>query len=255
MDDEHRIFYHKQALWSGYYTQPVGPWHRQKARWVRGILGPPPQRVLELGAGGGQDALALAELGYTVDALEREPLLVEHIRTQVAQHHLAARVTVIEADFHLVDLPASNWDAVVYWDGFGTGTDEDQRRLLRRIRHWLKPHGKALIEVYTPWHAAQSAGYRMRVGKAQRTYDFDAEGCRWIDEWEYQGERVRQSLRCYSPADLRLLLEGTGLRLRSLHPGGRMDYTQGRYIPHAPLKQAMVYTAVLEVDTPSLSDS
>jgi len=36
------------------------------------------------------------------------------------------------------------FDAVCYWDGFGIGDDQDQRRLLRRIAGWLAPDGRAL---------------------------------------------------------------------------------------------------------------
>ncbi|NPA31074.1 MAG: methyltransferase domain-containing protein, partial [Chloroflexi bacterium] len=193
-----------------------------------------------------QDAVALAALGCEVVAVEREPLLASHIRA-LAESGPALPLTVVEDDFYQVSLPAASFDAVVYWDGFGIGTDADQRRLLRRVRRWLKPEGWVFLEVYTPWHAARSAGHSMRVGEAVRTYAFDPEGCRWLDEWRRGEERVVQSLRCYSPADLRLLLEGTGLAWVGLEPGGRMDYITGRYEPQAPLAQAMSYTAILRV--------
>ncbi|WP_152918148.1 class I SAM-dependent methyltransferase, partial [Ardenticatena maritima] len=75
----------------------------------------PPKRVLELGAGGGQNAIALAEKGYEVFAVEREPLLVKHIRRLLRQHS-GARVKVIEADFYQVALPEDGFNAVCYWD-------------------------------------------------------------------------------------------------------------------------------------------
>ncbi len=80
-----------------------------------------------------------------------------------------------------------------------------------------------------------------------REYGFDGEGCRWIDRWwlENGGEAIEQSLRCYSPADLRLLLEGTGLALVDVKAGGMMDYKSGRYVEAAPLEQAMWYVAIL----------
>ncbi len=46
---------------------------------------------------------------------------------------------------------------------------------------------------------------------------YDAVLSRWIDVWEPQGmvdEARSQSVRCYTPADLLLLLGGTGLRIR-----------------------------------------
>lgn len=241
-----RDFYTKQAEWSGAYWGGVEEWHRRKAKWVQTVLGPPPQRILELGAGGGQDAIALAEQGYEVVAVEQVPALVQHIH-KLRRQHPKAQVEVVEDDFYRVELPAASFDAVCYWDGFGIGTDEEQRVLLKRICTWLCPKGIALIDVYTPWHAAKSIGHGGRVGKAQRVYDFDGEGCRWIDRWwvEETGESIEQSLRCYSPADLRLLLEGTGLKLVSVKAGGMMDYESGQYVESAPLERAMWYVAIL----------
>ncbi len=241
-----REFYAKQAEWSGAYRGGVTPWHRRKAEWTRSVLGSPPKRILELGAGGGQNAVALSEQGYEVVAVEQVPLLAQHIH-ELCRQHSQAQVEVVEGDFCQIELAEKSFDGVCYWDGFGTGGDDDQRALLKRIHRWLRDDGKALIEVYTPWHAAKSVGYRVQVGKAMREYEFDGEGCRWIDRWwmEESGERIEQSLRCYSPADLRLLLEGTGLELVEVEAGGMMDYESGRYVELVPLEQAMWYVAVL----------
>ncbi len=241
-----RDFYTKQAEWSGAYYGGVTQWHRRKAEQARAILGAPPQYILELGAGGGQNAIALAEIGYKVIAIEQVSLLVQHLH-ELRRQYPQAQVEVIEGDFYQVDMPESSFDGVCYWDGFGIGTDEEQRTLLKRIYAWLRPSGRALIDVYTPWHAAKSVGYREQVGKAEREYGFDGEGCRWIDRWwlEETGESIEQSLRCYSPADLRLLLEGTGLELVHVEPGGMMDYESKRYVEPVPLEQAMWYVAVL----------
>ncbi len=68
------------------------------------------------------------------------------------------------------------------------------------------------------------------------------------DRWWRPGreaESITQSLRCYTPADLRLLLEGTGLALVELRPGGMVDLQRGRYVPVVPLAQAMSCTALL----------
>jgi len=240
-------FYGKQAAWSGAYRGDVQDRHRRKAAWARTIIGEPPGRILELGAGGGQDAIALAEEGYEVTAVELEPLLAQRIRALLRKHP-QANVSVIEADFYRVSLPEHSFDAVCYWDGFGIGTDEEQRNLLERIRRWLRPDGVALIDVYTPWHAARSAGHGWRVGSAWREYGFDGVGCRWIDRWrsDETGEEIEQSLRCYSPADLKLLLDGTGLELVDVRPGGMMDYENHRYVAEAPLEKAMWYVAILK---------
>ena len=40
----------------------------------------------------------------------------------------------------------------------------------------------------------------------------------------------RRSLRCYTPADLTLLLTGTGLRLKEVHPDGDLRDTAWSYL-------------------------
>jgi len=59
---------------------------------------------------------------------------------------------------------------------------------------------------------------------------------------------MTQSLRCYSPADLRLLLTGTGLTIQRIEPGGAVDYAAKMYKHHVPLEQAMQYLVTLALD-------
>lgn len=237
-------FYTKQNQWSGVYEEPINEGHRQKAAWVEEFTGAGPKRVLELGAGGGQVAAAMAELGHAVVAVELTPALAAHAQT-LATTPMVGQLTVLQADFYTVAL-TDQFDVVCYYDGFGIGSDADQRRLLKRIAGWLTPTGSALIEIATPWYAASIAGRGWRVGQAERRYNFDADGCRWLDTWwpiDRPEQAVQQSLRCYSPADLRLLLESTGLQLQQIKPGGTVDWEQGKWLPVAPLGKAMNYVA------------
>jgi SAM-dependent methyltransferase len=239
-----RQFYIRQEQWSGIYTGDVAEEHRRRAAAIGRLAGGGPKRVLELGAGGGQAAAAAADLGHTVVALDLARAALACARRLAAQRPAGA-LTVVEGDFYTVEL-AGPFDVVCYWDGFGIGEDDDQRRLLRRIAGWLAPGGRALIDINTPWYWAGAAGRKMQVGQALRRYDFDAEGCRLLDTWwplDDPAQEVTQSLRCYGPADLRLLLEGTGLALGAVEPGGALVGTQ--YVERAPLRQAMSYVAVL----------
>ena len=51
---------------------------------------------------------------------------------------------------------------------------------------------------------------------------------------------MTKSLRCYSPADLRLLLEGTGLGLETYEP-----YESETHETSVPLEQALLYLTKL----------
>lgn len=81
--------------------------------------------------------------------------------------------------------------------------------------------------------------------------DFDPHGCRLLDSiWPVgtdESQAVTQSLRCYSLADLRLLLEGTGLALQTIEPYESEDHDK-----RVSLKQALLYLAKL---APEVVDS
>ena len=240
-------FYQKQAKWSMAYSGNVQAANREKAALLQEFVGSKPQSILELGAGGGQNAVAVAELGHEVVAVEIVPDLVQHIQ-QLSAKHTELNIKVIEADFNQVTFE-NQFDAICYWDGFGIGTDGEQRHLLQRMKRWLKKDGYALIDIFTPWHAAKSAGYQQKIGNAHRRYDFNADQCRWLDYWWEEGQvdqQISQSLRCYSPADLRLLLAGSGLELMYIRPGGMMDYETNKFTPKASLQHAMWFLAVLK---------
>lgn len=239
-------FYAKQDAWLGVYSGPVSASEQERVATVARLAGDGAKRILELGAGGGQTAAALADAGHAVTAIELVPTAAHHARELSARPY-AGSLAVVEGDFYrvLVDAP---FDVVCYWEGFGIGSDADQRRLLRRIASWLAPHGCTLLDVYTPWYWARAAGREMRFATAVRRYDFDAQGCRMLDRWwppDAEDQAVTQSLRCYAPADLVLLLEGTGLRLATVEPGGAVDDDTQMYVERVPLGQAMQYLAKL----------
>jgi SAM-dependent methyltransferase len=242
-------FYIKQDEWSGCYTGFPGPEDHQRAQVITTALSEQRGRVLELGAGGGQSALATAKRGHEVTAIELVARAAAHAQTFVSQA-APGTLRILEGSFYTIALHET-FDLICYWDGFGVGTDTQQRVLLRRIAHWLTPSGVALIDINTPWYWAKVSGRQMATSTFVRHYDFDADGCRMLDHWWPAGqptERVTQSLRCYSPQDLRLLLEGTGLVLEQVEPGGAVDYEAGTFASSVPLEQAMQYRALLRHD-------
>lgn len=241
-------FYLKQEAWSGIYTSGVSDYNRQKALKLQWMAGAPPRSVLELGAGGGQNAYAVAELGYEVTAIELLEKPAFH-GAELEQSVKKGSMKVMHGDFYNIDLVGA-YDVVCYWDGFGIGEDSDQIRILRRIAQWLKDDGVGLLDIYSPWYWAKIAGREMSLGVVNRRYEFDAFASRMIDRWWQDGHEndgVAQSLRCYSPADLKLLLRGTGLVLadNGIVPGGMVDYDNGTYVEDTSLEQCMQYTVKL----------
>lgn len=206
----------------------------------------PFKNILELGGGKGHFAVTAARRGYEVTVIELIPEAVVNIHKLANKYNLSENPRVINGDFYTEEL-IDQFDVVCYWDGFGIGTDFDQQMLLKRIQGWLKPNGNAFVDIYTPWYWAKVAGQEMLVtDNVFRRYDFDSIECRMLDTWtstKHKCESVSQSLRCYSPADLKLLINGLQLELIHCEPRGAMDYEKWIYREKVPLNQAMSYLA------------
>ena len=199
--------------------------HRAIAQRLHGWCGELPacRRVLELGAGAGGTAAALADLGHDVWAIEFNASDAALARA-IARETQPGSLTIIEDDFYDAAID-TDFDFIFYWDGFGIGTDADQRRLLHRIgAKWLAPGGRVLIDVFSPWNWLQQDGdvseYTAKDGSTwRRTIAFDAVASRFIDHWSpatspaQDGPARSQSLRCYTLPEFALLVRGTGLRV------------------------------------------
>jgi SAM-dependent methyltransferase len=240
-------FYRKQFEWADWRNRwadfdPAAPDPHVDA--VRRLAGDGSKRILELGPGTGSTAAALAHAGHDVVTIELQPMLAEHI-AELARSVEGGSLRSLAGDFYSVD-PGGPFDVVAYFDGFGIGSDEEQRRLLRRVGGWLTHEGCALIDILTPWHFAKTAGNEEEFpeGSGIRYLEgYDAERSRMTEQMWRAGDEadvIMQSLRCYSPADLRLLLEGTYLELAGIEP-----YTDQWYEEPAAIEDAMVYLAKL----------
>ena len=115
---------------------------------VEQLTKPVPKRILELGCGSGITAGALALAGHSVVAVEIAPVAAAHAR-QVGATIPESRLEIVEGDFLEIE-QLGMFEVVCYFDGFGVGSNDDQRRLLRRIAVWMRPDGYALIDVYNP---------------------------------------------------------------------------------------------------------
>jgi hypothetical protein len=78
---------------------------------------------------------------------------------------------------------------------------------------------------------------------------FDPFQCRWIDEWQPTAEPERalaQTVRCFTPVDFCLLLEGTGLALKRIEIDGEgLDFVSNQLSTSGPLMEAYSYFAQL----------
>lgn len=223
-------FYTQAGIWWGKDPQATGT-HAERVKWVERLCGSGPKRILDLACGPGRTVAALAEAGHTVVGVELNPTDASYARELLKAPRQGA-VTFLEADFYTVEIPGP-FDVVTCWQAFGFGSDADQRRLLQRVsQEWLAPEGNVLLDVYNPAGPARDHGKEWRLKPLPGVPDsvemierchYDPVQGRWIDEWQPTANpenALAQTLRCYTPADLQLLLEGTGLCLEHVEIDG-----------------------------------
>jgi SAM-dependent methyltransferase len=252
-------FYDQTGIWWGAESDDPAE-DEARADRIERLCGPGTHRVLELGAGAGRTAAAIAARSHAVTAVELSPLRVQQARELLRQPR-PGTLDILEADFYTVELEG-RFDVVCYWDGFGIGSDADHRRLLKRMAGcWLAPGGSVLIDVASTLWAARHAGLAERLAPLKgvpssvemiRRFHFDPMHCRWIDEWQPVAnpeKALAQTIRCYTPADFLLLLEGTGLALKRLEVEGQaLDFTSEAIVTSGPLVDAYSYLVQLIPD-------
>ncbi|ALG14872.1 methyltransferase type 11 [Kibdelosporangium phytohabitans] len=252
-----REFYSKTGSWWARADARVTDRDHRRVRLLR-EHGVESGDVLELGSGYGATAVATAKAGYFVTAVEISDRA--HQAGELAGDVAPGSLTVHNADFYEIALPGK-FDVVCYWNGFGIGSDADQRRLLVRVaEEWLRPGGVALIDVFNPfvwasWDGDEehltpdpAAGYDHDLREVTR---FDPVTCTATDTWwetSNPAEPISQTLRCYTPADLSLLLTGTGLTLTSIVVGDQAFSPSPQPGLGALLRDNHEYLAVLRHD-------
>jgi SAM-dependent methyltransferase len=253
-------FYESAADWWGeswYDGENLKP----RLSHVERFAGRPPKNLLELGAGTGETAAFLAAAGYRVTAVDISEKNFQFLKEVEKKN---PNISSVQGDFYTISIP-EKFDAVCLFECFGMGSDQEQRGLLRRISgEWLAPGGVVLMDVYSPLGPVIKAGTSEHLDRlehvpgsvemTEHSY-FDAVLSRWIDEWE-PVENIsaarRQSVRCYSPADLLLLLEGTGLHpVYAEHCGVPFDPQPSEISTSRPLddyKKSYAFFTVLKKD-------
>lgn len=212
------------------------------------------RRVLELGAGACGVAAAMADRGHDVFAVEFNPADLELAR-EMNRARRRERLHVIAADFNEVAF-RQRFDLVYYWDGFGVGEDDDQRRLLDRIGgEWLAPSGRAVIDVFGPWNwqkrSGKRASFTARDGKRWiRETIFDPVRGRFRDRMHPEGDPARvlsQTIRVYTLQEFLLLAEPTAVAVEGffLPDGTPIDPGDSRPGPAEALGRSNGYLAVL----------
>ena len=187
------------------------------------------QRVLDVGCGPGRHSLAFAERGIAAHGVDISQRFVDLARGEAAARKLGSLATFDRADAR--DLPFdSEFDVVISLcqGGFGlVGRTEDgeaDASVIDGMARALKPGGTLVVSAFSAYfmlrHLEDNDSFDAATGvNHERTELRDgAAGRLDVDLWT----------TCFTPRELRLLLERAGLAVRhlwSVTPGsyGRND--------------------------------
>ncbi|ARQ69149.1 SAM-dependent methyltransferase [Streptomyces marincola] len=141
------------AFWDGVHAaRPAAGNPQPNARLSETVTGLPPGDALDLGCGGGGDALWLARLGWRVTAADISAVAVERLAGLARSHGLGDRVTAVRADLR-TSFPPGAFDLICA-HYLHTPFDLDRSTVLRSAAHALRPGGRLLVVDHgsaAPW--------------------------------------------------------------------------------------------------------
>ncbi|MGC1213872.1 MAG: class I SAM-dependent methyltransferase [Micromonospora sp.] len=124
------------------------PWKLAERQAFRDRLSPG-ARLLEIGAGTGQDSAYFQHEGFAVVAADLSPVMVEHCRAKGIEAHVM--------DFLQLGFPASSFDAVFAMNCLLHVPNHDLPAVLAAIRAVLRPGGLFFLGVYGGTESAEGA--------------------------------------------------------------------------------------------------
>ena len=134
-------------FWQQRFAQRQMPWDRgapgpQIADWLADGSLTPGLRVVVPGCGSGHDALALAQAGCAVTAIDYAEAAVRLTRERLAAAGVAAEV--VQADV-LVWQPDAPFDVVYEQTCWCALHPDDWRAYAAQLQRWLRPGGRLLM--------------------------------------------------------------------------------------------------------------
>jgi histidinol-phosphate/aromatic aminotransferase/cobyric acid decarboxylase-like protein/SAM-dependent methyltransferase len=168
----------------------------------------PGTRVADLGCGKGRHAVALAERGFDVTAIDVSPALLGDAPsvTWIAHDLLGAR-----------PWPLGRVDAAILVQSFGWGSDADQRRLLARVRRHLEPGGLLVLDVSNAAaiirNLAPHAEAELPAGTVMLDRSFDVRTGRSVGSISLGEHRREHSIRLYHEDQVEALLRESGFEV------------------------------------------
>jgi SAM-dependent methyltransferase len=168
--------------------------------------------LLDVGCGLGQHALEFARRGYLVVALDLALSMITRAAEAAQQQNL--RINFLHKDIRDIGFEGT-FDAVVcVGTTFGFFDDEQNRGVLQRLGHALKPGGRLLLDVVNRDHVLSSQ---------PNLVWFEGDGCVVMEESDFNFYSSRLSVkRTMMQEDGRQTESEYSVRLYSLHELGQL---------------------------------
>ena len=164
----------------------------------------PGARLLEIGAGTGQDSVYFQQEGFAVVAADLSPVMVERCRAKGIEAHVM--------DFLRLDVPAGSFDAVYTMNSLLHVPNDDLPAVLAAVRTVLRPGGLFYAGVYGGTESAEGP------------IDGDEHVPPRFFSWRKDEELLAFAAACFDVVDFRSIDAGGGRRFQSLtlqrNPGG-----------------------------------
>lgn len=106
-------------------------------------------RALDLAAGPGRDALALASRGIHVTAVDVSASGLSQLRESARARDLGERIDTRRGDMRAFNFGTARWDVIVATTAFDHVPRDDFAALLPKITRSLTPGGLLYVEVHT----------------------------------------------------------------------------------------------------------
>jgi histidinol-phosphate/aromatic aminotransferase/cobyric acid decarboxylase-like protein/precorrin-6B methylase 2 len=177
----------------------------------------PGRRIVDVGCGLGRHAIGLARAGFEVTGLDVSEWAIDEARRRGARAGVDVRWEVV--DLLVEDAwPLTTVDAAICMQWFGWGSDADQRRLLRRIRHHLVANGVLVVECSPVFWLTNDSSWPdgstgVRTYRFESSYDPTSGRTKGSMKVSVSGgpERsFRHDVRLYSMAELTSLVREAG---------------------------------------------
>lgn len=87
--------------------------HRTTFDWIQNLRLPSTARILEVGCGAGLLTAALAQRGYTVDAIDSASAMLQTAREAAVHRGVESQIRLHLADVHALPFPAKTFDLLI----------------------------------------------------------------------------------------------------------------------------------------------